>query len=41
VTRSTWWDYFVLSKLQKLVGGKVHTWVSGAAPLVIGCRIAT
>ncbi|CBY31964.1 unnamed protein product [Oikopleura dioica] len=39
VTRSTWWDYFVLSKLQKLVGGKVHTWVSGAAPLVIDPKV--
>jgi len=49
VTRSTWWDYFVLSKLQNLVGGKVHTWVSGAAPLdpkvrafvreIFGCHV--
>jgi long-chain acyl-CoA synthetase len=33
VTKDTLWDKFLLKKVQALLGGRIHTWVSGAAPL--------
>ncbi|CAG5113191.1 Oidioi.mRNA.OKI2018_I69.chr2.g7319.t2.cds [Oikopleura dioica] len=33
VTKDTLWDKLVLKKVQNLLGGRIHTWVSGAAPL--------
>jgi len=33
VTNSTLWDKFVLKKITGLLGGRIHTWISGAAPL--------
>ena len=33
VTKDTMWDYFVLSNIQKHLGGRVHTIVAGAAPI--------
>ena len=33
VTKNTIWDKLILKKVQALLGGRIHTWVSGAAPL--------
>ena len=33
VTKNTLWDKLLLKKVQNLLGGRIHTWVSGAAPL--------
>jgi len=33
VTKDTLWDKLLLKKVQALLGGRIHTWVSGAAPL--------
>ncbi|CAG5113189.1 Oidioi.mRNA.OKI2018_I69.chr2.g7318.t1.cds [Oikopleura dioica] len=33
VTNDTLWDCLVLKKVQNLLGGRIRTWVSGAAPL--------
>ena len=33
VIKDTLWDCLVLKKVQNLLGGRIRTWVSGAAPL--------
>lgn len=33
VANNTIWDRFVLKKVQGMLGGRIHTWISGAAPL--------
>ena len=33
MTKATLWDKFVLRKVQNMLGGRIHTWISGAAPL--------